>query len=431
MKLLGVEAAQVNTYFHSRYQQVADRGAQLFILNGTGDAGYWPAERFRLVGSKHIDDIVTTAKDWHGVVGFDGVFTFSESAVVAVAAIAEALGLPGVGVPAAVRSRNKIWMRQAHAGAEVPHPKFAYTPDVGTALAAAQDIGYPLILKPTLGSGSNFVFRVDGPAELRNRFAQAAGGIDRMVWYRMEADGIDLGPHGLMVESFLDGHEHLIEALAWDDDVHLGSVVDRVTVEGSTFDDDVHHAPTALSEKDLDATRKVLVAAVRAQGITRGVLHAEIRFHQGRPYPVEIAIRPGGGGLDHIARLSAGYDPIQAVIDVATGTRPQAGHYRPTTVHTAAMCLISEAGELAAVDIPASVSESDRVFFLKLTAKPGDIIRRPPDGNTILGFLGTTGESFADAMSVAADLAGRIEVRMRDETRRGGAIPFSSIPGTR
>jgi biotin carboxylase len=432
VKLLGVEADQVNTYFHSRYQQVVDRGADLFILNGVGVEDYWQADRFRLAGSKQIDDLISAARDWHRTEGFDGVFTFSESAVVAVAAIGEALGLPSVGTSAAVLSRNKIWMREAHAKAGVPHPEFAFTPDLDTALGAAERIGYPLILKPTLGSGSNFVFRADNPAELRDHFAQAADGIDRMVWYRMEADGIDLGPHGLMIESFLDGHEHLIEALAWDDDVYLGSIVDRVTVEGATFDDDVHHAPTALSATDLAAMHDVVAAATRAQGIIRGVLHAEIRFHDGRPYPVEIAIRPGGGGLDHIARLSAGYDPIQAVIDVAVGTRPQAEHYRPTEVHTAAMCLISDAGELDAVDIPASVSESDRVFFLKLTAKPGDVIRRPPDGNTILGFLGTTGDSFTDAMGVATDLAARIEVRMRDDKARlGGAIPLASIPSTR
>jgi hypothetical protein len=50
------------------------------------------------------------------------------------------------------------------------------------------------------------------------------------------------------------------------------------------------------------------------------------------------------------------------------------------------------------------------VFLLKITARPGDLIRRPPDGNTIVGFLGTTGESEQDAVALMNDYAGKITV---------------------
>jgi hypothetical protein len=62
------------------------------------------------------------------------------------------------------------------------------------------------------------------------------------------------------------------------------------------------------------------------------------------------------------------------------------------------------------VHVPAEVSESDKVFLLKITARPGDLIRRPPNGNTILGFLGTTGRSMADAVATMNDFAARIKV---------------------
>ncbi|KOX27437.1 carboxylate--amine ligase, partial [Saccharothrix sp. NRRL B-16348] len=107
--------------------------------------------------------------------------------------------------------------------------------------------GYPVIVKPTLGAGSHFVFRCDDETELTERYEQAARGIQDLFWANSEADGIDLGPNGLLVESFLDGREYLMEAVAWDGEVYLGSVVDRITAEGGTFDDDVHHAPTSMS----------------------------------------------------------------------------------------------------------------------------------------------------------------------------------------
>ncbi|HET9137742.1 ATP-grasp domain-containing protein [Actinophytocola sp.] len=417
MKLLGVEASQNSYYYQSRYRQVADQGADLYVLNGIGTDDLWPADRYRRAGSKHVDDLIQHAAAWHAEQHFDGVLTFSESAVVAVAAVAAALGLPGIGVDAARTSRNKLLMRQAHERGGVAHPRFRFVTGLEQALRAAAEFGYPVIIKPTLGAASNFVFRVDGPDQLRDRYRQAAAGIDQMMWYDMEADGLDLGPHGLLVESFLDGHEHLIEALAWDGETYLGSIVDRVTMEGDTFDDDVHHAPTALTPDQVAEVHAVVAAGVRAQGLTRSALHAEVRFHRGRPFLLEIAARPGGGGLDHMARLSAGYDPIRAVLDVARGVRPDVHHFRPTTVHTAAMCLLCAPGTVESVGVPPEVTNADGLFFLKIMAQPGDVIRRPPDGNNILGGLGAVGTSFDDAMRTATDLAGKIEVRLADRRR--------------
>ena len=414
MKLLGLEAVQNATYYLSRYRQVEEFGADLYVMNGLGDPDFWPADRYRLVGSKHIDDIIAAARSWHAVERFDGVLTYSESGVIAVAAVAEALGLPGVGVETARTSRNKLLMRQAHERAGIPRPQFRLVPDLPAALETAEEFGYPVILKPTLGAASNFVFRLDGPDDLRLRYPQALAGMQRMSWYTMEPEGLDLGPHGLLLESFLEGPEMLIEALAWDDEVYLGSIVDRVTVEGDTFDDDVHHAPTALDADRLAAVHRAVTAAAHAQGIRRSAMHAEIRFHHGEPHLLEIAIRPGGGGLDYFARISAGYCPIRATMDVARGVRPDVTHYRPTGVHTAGTCLISGPGRIEEITVPASVANSDKVFFLKITAQPGDVIRRPPYGNNILGFLCTTGSSFDDAMQAAYQLAERIEVRLSD-----------------
>ena len=410
MKLLGLEATQNSYYYQSRYQQLVDLGVELYVLNGVGTDDFWPAERYRVSGSNHIDDLIATAKAWQADVQFDGVLTFSEASVVAVAAVAEALGLPGIGVEAARTSRNKLLMRQAHRRHGAAHPDFEFVASVEQAHAAAGRLGFPLIIKPTLGAASNFVFRADDAAELAERFDQASRGIHDMSWYRMEADGLDLGPHGLLVESFLDGNEFLIEALAWDGELYLGSIVDRVTVEGGTFDDDVHHAPTALSPADVAAVHAVVAAGARAQGLHRSAMHAEVRFHDGTPHLVEIAVRPGGGGLDHMARLSAGYDLIAAVRDVAAGVRPQVRHYQPTDVHTAALCLLCDAGTVERITVPDEVSSSDRLFFFKLTAKPGDVIRRPPDGNSILGFLGVTGASLDDALGEAVRLAGHVAV---------------------
>jgi|GEM_PF-862363 biotin carboxylase len=412
MKLLGLEARQNSHYYHSRYELVRGFGADLFVLNGIGEEGYWTQGRYRIAGSQKIDDIIAAARAWHDVEGFEGVFSFSESGVMAVAAVAEALGLPSVGVDAARKSRNKLLMRQAYQQAGVPHPRYRFVTSLSEAKAAAADFGYPVVLKPTLGAASNYVFRIDDDEEMAERYRDATDGMQRMSWYLMEAEGLDLGPYGLLVESFLDGHEHLFEALAWDDEVYLGSAVDRVTAEGETFDDDVHRAPTRLSEAELSRVHRIITDAAHAQGLRRSVMHAEVRFHQGEPYVVEIAIRPGGGGLDLVAQVTADYSPIEAVMDVARGVKPKVRHYQPTGVHMMGTCLICQAGQVEYVRIPDEVTNAKQTLMAKITAQPGDVIRRPPDGNNILGFLIVTGTSDDDAQATLEDFADKIDVKL-------------------
>jgi hypothetical protein len=324
-------------------------------------------------------------------------------------------------------SRNKYLMRQAYQRAGVPIPKFRLVADLDEALATAEEFGYPAILKPTLGAASNYVFRVDDPDELRQHYAAAIEGMRRMSWYRMEAEGLDLGPYGVLVESFLDGDEHLSEALAWDDEVYLGSIVDRVTVEGETFDDDVHIAPTQLTEEQLEEVHRAVTLAAHAQGLRRSVMHAEWRYHQGRPHIVEIAIRPGGGGLDLVARACADYSPIEAVMDVARGVKPRVHHYQPTGVHMMGTCLICDAGTVESVSIPQEVSESEHTLMAKITAHPGDVILRPPDGNNILGFLILTGDSADGVKRTLEDFAAKIDVKLAGQPPAKCKTPWSRL----
>jgi biotin carboxylase len=307
----------------------------------------------------------------------------------------------------------------------VPHPRFRFVTDLAGALGAATEFGYPVVLKPTMGTASNFVFRIDSPQEMAQRYCDATEGIARMLAYVLEAEGVDLGPHGLLVESFLDGREYLFEAVIWDDEVFLGSVVDRATVEGKNFDDDVHVAPTSLTDEQLAEIKQIITAAALAQGLHRSVMHAEIRFHQGEPHLVEIAIRPGGGGLDMVARVTADYCPIRASMDVARGIRPQVSHYHPTGVYMMGTCLICQAGELEYVSVPAEVSESDRTLLARITAQPGALIRRPPDGNNILGFLVVTGVSADEVKCTLEEFAAKIELKLVGQPATMTDTPWS------
>lgn len=410
MKLLAIEVGQFGNYYNSRYQQIEQYDAELYVLSGRAEEDHWVPGRFFIADSMQIEDLKHLALALHATHHFDGVFTFAENSVIATAVIADALKLPCISSDAAVKSRNKLFMREAHRSAGAPHPEFSLADNLQDALNAAENIGYPVILKPTLGSASQFVYKIDSAEEMKASYPKARDGIITMSQFTNEGITDLLGPNSLLIESYLDGREFLIEAFSWDGETVLGSIVDRVTLEGNAFDDDVHHAPTSLTPEELALVKNAVHAGARAQGLNRSVMHAEIRFHQGLPFIVEIAARPGGGGLDFMSRISANYCPIRAVMSVACGQRPRHSHYSPTGKDTFALCLISGPGTIREITIPEALSHDPAVFMLKLLAEKGTVIRRPPYGNDIIGFLGVSGNSREETEAKALTYSQQIVV---------------------
>ncbi|PAJ86383.1 ATP-grasp domain-containing protein [Burkholderia ubonensis] len=413
MKLLAIEVSQFGSYFEPRYERIEQDGSEVYVLSGNAESDHWKEGRLCVAGSKSFEDLIEAAKSLHVAQRFDGVFTFAESSVIAAAAIAEALDLPSIGVDAATRCRNKYYMRQEHARLGAPHPAFALVPTLDAALSAASQIGYPVILKPTLGAGSQFVYKIHDAEELQTLYPKALNGIQSMSHIANEGQPETRGPHSLLLEGFLDGREFLIEAYIWDGETVLGSIVDRVTLEGNHFDDDVHHAPTDLTPEQIKQVHDAVHQGAVAQGLRRSVMHAEIRFHEGKPYILEIAARPGGGGLDFMARLSAGYCPLRATIDIARGKRPEHSAYAPTSKDTFALCLIPDEGEIASIAVPQEILDDPSVFLLKMVVSAGSTIRRPPNGNDIGGFLGVYGAGRNETEIKAKRYAAAIAFEMK------------------
>src|SRR5512132_1834735 len=107
---------------------------------------------------------VTDAARRHAV---DGVLTVSaDRAVPVVAAVAETLGLPGIGAETAHLMTHKVAMRRLFAERGVPQPRFAAARSLHEAYAAVETVGFPAVLKPADSGGQRGVFRLDSIDDL-------------------------------------------------------------------------------------------------------------------------------------------------------------------------------------------------------------------------------------------------------------------------
>jgi biotin carboxylase len=415
MKLLNIEVVSRGEIFYSRYDIFRENGADIYHLTTTGkEPNYEHFSGIKEVKQQVIENVVEAAVEWHQEIQFDAVITTDEASIFSVAKVAEKLDLPGISSLAAQNSRNKFFMREAHLDYYAPHPKFSLCNQLDKALSAAENIGYPVIIKPTLGASSEHIYLVKNEEDMKVRFPLAESANSKYSFCVYEAGGSHLGPNTMLVEEYLSGSEHCIEAWVMDGIAHIGSIADRICVELDIFDNDLYRTPSLLDQTHQDMLQEALQAGVQAQGITHGVVHAEFRFHNGKPYIVEIAARVGGGSLYKMAQISYDYCPIKTAFMVASNKQPNKQALSASGKFSVGLTMLCESGKVKRIHVPEAVLNHSQVFNLAIVLKAGSYCHRPPEGNDVLGYIGTIGESQEEAIALAAELSSQIQIEFEE-----------------
>ena len=266
-------------------------------------AGLQEADVAEVVDFRDVDAVVEVARR-HGV---DGVLTVSaDRAVPVVAAVAEALGLPGIGTETAYLMTHKIAMRRRLADAGVRQPRFAAVRTIHEGRAALETVGLPAVLKPADSGGQRGVFLLasadDLDAHLHAALAESAKG---------EA----------IVESFHDGLELNGLALARGGDVVPLTLSDRLRPPGIGFGVGwIHVYPATIYGDVLEEAERVAVHAVHALGLRDGIAFPQLIVgDDGVVRVVEVAARIPGGQMADLARHAIGLDLVEIALRQALG----------------------------------------------------------------------------------------------------------------
>lgn len=180
---------------------LTDHGAQVYGIGDTPEAGLPEAVRTRLSGYLQLRNLwdenqtVETVRRWARYVPFDRVECLWEPGMILAARIREALGLPGMSVEQTLPFRDKETMKLALDKAGIRTPRHARAKTADEIRAAAERIGYPLIVKPIAGAGSADTHRVDDAAELERAI--------RLTQHVKECS----------VEEFIDGEEYTFDTV--------------------------------------------------------------------------------------------------------------------------------------------------------------------------------------------------------------------------
>jgi biotin carboxylase len=237
----------------------------------------------------------------------DGVLTISaDRAVPVVAAIAEALGLPGIGKRTAHLLTHKVAMRGRLAEAGVPQPRYAAARTLREGRLAAAEVGFPSVLKPADSGGQRAVFRLESLDDLEAHLHAALA---------------ESPTSEAIVEEFVDGTELNGIAVARRGEVEPLTLSDRLRPPGIGFGVGwIHLYPASIYGDQLERAEDVVVRAVRALGLRDGVAFPQlIATPDGAVRVVEVAARIPGGQMADLVRHAVGVDLVEIALRQALG----------------------------------------------------------------------------------------------------------------
>ncbi len=392
---------------------IRERGHQPLVL--THPDGRMPAAgaaRLREAGAQihhcRTDDTDAVTAHCRTVDHLAALTTLYEFSVQVAADAAARLHLPGPDPHAVRRCRSKALLRttlEPHPGLNAAFGR-AETPQ--EALAHAERIGYPVVVKATTLAGSAHITLCATPDDV----VRDAGRILSLADYL----GFEV-PREVLVEEYLAGEEFSVEIF------HGRGIGVNAKLLGPPphFIELGHHYPAQIPAPLAAELLRTAERAVAATGLTWGPAHVELRCRFGRSQPrvVEINPRVAGDRIAELVRLADGVDLFGAQLDALLGRRPDV---RPRALGGAAVRFIPSPGHgvITHLTDPAHLAALPGVREVRFQRAVGDRAPRMLSNLERLGHVIATGTDTAQAVERAQEALGHCTVQVTDPTPTKG-----------
>jgi biotin carboxylase len=251
------------------------------------------------------DAVAATVRELARQVRIDRVECLWEPYMILAARLREELDLPGLTVAQTVPFRDKEQMKQLLDAAGLRTPRHHATETVAGVWAAAERLGFPLIVKPIAGAGSADTYRADSAAEL-----------DAILPMLAHVPQVS-------VEEFIDGQEFTYDTICADGRVLFENIC---WYRPRPLLTRMHEwiSPTTMALRDLDLPdlqggRELGGAVLKVLGFRDGFTHMEwYRKADGEVVFGEIGARPPGARTVDVMNYATDADLFTAWAEAVT-----------------------------------------------------------------------------------------------------------------
>jgi len=262
-----------------------------------------PADvREKLTGHWRVDDalnpeqLVSAARELQRRFGTaKRYFGPLEQLQVPVAVAREALGIEGLSVEAAKNFRDKARMKTVLREKDVPCARHVLSCDRESAIAFADSVGFPLVVKPPAGAGGKATYRLDNAEDLHSFLERHAPDPAQPTLFEEFVFGTEFSFDSVMCDGKLSWHSisrYMPSPL---------EVLENPWIQWCVM------LPRDIGGQEFDPIRHAADAGLQALGLETGLSHMEWFLRSdGRIAISEVGARPPGAQITSL--LSYAHD---------------------------------------------------------------------------------------------------------------------------
>lgn len=309
--------------------------------------------------------------------GVDAIVTAAtDKPLVMMARVAEKYGFPFYSVETAQWSTDKYQMKQRFLEGGVPCARGRLIAKV----EEADDLYYPLIVKPRDNSGSRGVKLCRNKEELQEAMQEA-----------LQYSHLDT----VLVEEYIEGQEYSIEGLHYEGKSEVIQFTEKTTTEFPYNVELAHKQPANLTEKQKEEIRDVISKIAQCMHFENCPSHTELKINERGIFIIETSPRLGGDYITStLVPLSTGINMEDQLLNIALGGKVDTQTGRVEKASGVCFFCLPE-GVVKRIDPQINeVASWPGVYSFELKLKEGDEVHQITSSLNRYGEFILVGKSF-------------------------------------
>ena len=314
-------------------KKAKEMGLQTLVVSVPGEyPGFQYADRVFLLDTRDCEGIYQAAREEQ----IDGICTSgTDVAVVTIGYVCEKMGLPGIPREAARIVTDKALMKEAFQKKQVRAARYHKVFSAKEAEEAAQEIGFPVIVKRVDSSGSRGILKVSKREDVESAFREAVSG-SRVPY--------------VLVEEVLGGREIGVDGFVQDGKLVFLAPHEKFVYQGEKITVPMGHGfPLQEDVKTLEEISRQMQLAVEAAGMDQCPVNADVFVRDQKAWIVEIGGRTGATCIPELIGIHYGFDFYEKMIRNALG-EPVSFEEREHTPCMAKLLVSPRGGKITDID---------------------------------------------------------------------------------
>lgn len=362
------------------------------------------ADSILVTETNDIDHLIETLRPYK----FDGVITVCDYYIETVRAVAKAFNIPSPFPEEIKNTRQKHLMRQALDSAHLANPLYGLANNLEEAEQIANNIGYPLVMKPVDLASSAFVNFITNDMELKKSYQNLE---EFPLNFRDQERNCTY-----LLEEYMEGEEVSVESISYNGETTVLGITDKSITGTPYFIENGHMFPAQLSDETSTTIIKFVQDALKAVGFDHGIAHTEVKITPKGPRIVEINPRTAGNYIVELIERVTGINLLYTFVELALGQKPTIMK-KDCGISSAAVMFLVPPHDGVLTNIQGiDLLESDKhVVRYKIENCIGKYIESPIDNACYLGHIITQDTEGFNARAYAEKALERIVLNFKEE----------------